>query len=164
MRMFLTVTKSIMLQKQSVKTSVCLHLSFIFPSDVCVYQKFNLMAEAASTTETSVRFCQTTWRKNPEDSQLHACCPDDLRSLISLQFDRTKLFSAFHGVAASCVCWDCSCKKWRKEGNAKIDSVSREKQYFSFSHRDVHLFCFDFIILNHRHLYLVFRPSGEPVS
>jgi hypothetical protein len=30
----------------------------------------SLMMEAASTSETSVNFYQTTWRNNPEDSQL----------------------------------------------------------------------------------------------
>jgi hypothetical protein len=30
-----------------------------------------LMMKAASTSETSVSFYQTTWRKNPEDSHLH---------------------------------------------------------------------------------------------
>jgi hypothetical protein len=30
-----------------------------------------LMMEAASTTETSVNFFQTTWCNNPEDSHLH---------------------------------------------------------------------------------------------
>jgi hypothetical protein len=30
-----------------------------------------LTMEAASTSETSVNFYQTTWRYNPEDSHLH---------------------------------------------------------------------------------------------
>jgi hypothetical protein len=30
-----------------------------------------LMIEAASTSETSVNFYQSTWRNNPEDSQLY---------------------------------------------------------------------------------------------
>jgi hypothetical protein len=30
-----------------------------------------LMMEAASTSETSVNFYQTTWRNNPEHSHLH---------------------------------------------------------------------------------------------
>jgi hypothetical protein len=29
-----------------------------------------LMMETASTSETSVNFCQTTWRNNPEDRNL----------------------------------------------------------------------------------------------
>jgi hypothetical protein len=29
--------------------------------------------EAASTSETSVNFYQTTWRNNPEDSHLQFC-------------------------------------------------------------------------------------------
>jgi hypothetical protein len=37
-----------------------------------------LMMEAASTSETSVNFYQTTWRNNPEDSHL----------LIPIYFDR----------------------------------------------------------------------------
>jgi hypothetical protein len=30
-----------------------------------------LMMEAASTSETSVNFYQTTWRNNPDESRLH---------------------------------------------------------------------------------------------
>jgi hypothetical protein len=37
-----------------------------------VYRRFiALMMEAASTSETSVNFHQTTWRNNSEDSHLH---------------------------------------------------------------------------------------------
>jgi hypothetical protein len=32
-----------------------------------------LMMEAASTSETSINFYQTTRRNNPEDSHLHVC-------------------------------------------------------------------------------------------
>jgi hypothetical protein len=33
------------------------------------------MEEAASTSETSVNFYQTTWRNNPEDSHLNLAIP-----------------------------------------------------------------------------------------
>jgi hypothetical protein len=38
------------------------------------------MMEAASTSEMSVNFYQTTWRYNPEDSYLHTCCYENLKS------------------------------------------------------------------------------------
>jgi hypothetical protein len=44
-----------------------------------------LMMEAASTSETSVNFCQTTRRNNPEDSHLHT------RRRENLKFHRYKL-------------------------------------------------------------------------
>jgi hypothetical protein len=40
-----------------------------------VYQHFiALMIDAADITETSVNFCQTTWRYNPEDIYLNTMC------------------------------------------------------------------------------------------
>jgi hypothetical protein len=39
-----------------------------------------LMMEAASTSETSVNFYQTTWRNNPEDSHLHTRRLENLKS------------------------------------------------------------------------------------
>jgi hypothetical protein len=46
-----------------------------------VYWRFiALMMEAASTSETSVRFYQTTWRNNPEDSHLHTRRRENLKS------------------------------------------------------------------------------------
>jgi hypothetical protein len=39
-----------------------------FSRACCLYQR--AMMEAASTSETSVNFYETTWRNNPEDSQL----------------------------------------------------------------------------------------------
>jgi hypothetical protein len=42
-----------------------------------------LMMEAASTSETSVNFYQTTWRFNPEDSHLHNHHHDKLKSYIT---------------------------------------------------------------------------------
>jgi hypothetical protein len=41
---------------------------------------FTLMMEAASTPETSVNFYQTTRRKSPEDSPLHTCRRENLKS------------------------------------------------------------------------------------
>jgi hypothetical protein len=38
-----------------------------------------MMMEAASTSETSVNFYQTTWRNNPEDSHLHTRRRENLR-------------------------------------------------------------------------------------
>jgi hypothetical protein len=35
---------------------------------------------AASTSETLVNFYQTTWHNNPEDSHLHTCCCENLKS------------------------------------------------------------------------------------
>jgi hypothetical protein len=32
-----------------------------------------LMMEAASTSQMSVNFYQTTWRNNPKDNYLHTC-------------------------------------------------------------------------------------------
>jgi hypothetical protein len=37
---------------------------------MAVFWVFALMVEAASTSEISVNFCQTTRRNNPEDSRL----------------------------------------------------------------------------------------------
>jgi hypothetical protein len=45
-----------------------------------MFQVITLMMEAASTTETSVNFYQTTWRNIPEDSHLHTCCCENLKS------------------------------------------------------------------------------------
>jgi hypothetical protein len=39
-----------------------------------------LMMEAASTSETSVNFYQTTQRNNPEDSHLHTRRRENLKS------------------------------------------------------------------------------------
>jgi hypothetical protein len=39
-----------------------------------------LMIEAASTSETSVNFCQTTQRNKPEKSHLHTHCRETLKS------------------------------------------------------------------------------------
>jgi hypothetical protein len=39
-----------------------------------------LMMEAASTSETLVNFYQTTWCNIPEDSHLHACHHENLKS------------------------------------------------------------------------------------
>jgi hypothetical protein len=40
--------------------------------------------EAASTSETSVNFYQTTRRKNLEDSHVHTRRPEDLKSHVPL--------------------------------------------------------------------------------
>jgi hypothetical protein len=39
-----------------------------------------LTMEAASTSETSATFCQTTGRNNQEDSHLHTRCREDTKS------------------------------------------------------------------------------------
>jgi hypothetical protein len=39
-----------------------------------------LMMETASASETSVNFCQATRRNNPEDSHLHTCRREKLKS------------------------------------------------------------------------------------
>jgi hypothetical protein len=39
-----------------------------------------LMMEAACTSETLVKFYQTTWRYNPEDSHLHTHRRENLKS------------------------------------------------------------------------------------
>jgi hypothetical protein len=39
-----------------------------------------LMMKAASTFETLVNFYQTTWHSNPEDSHLHTCHHESLKS------------------------------------------------------------------------------------
>jgi hypothetical protein len=39
-----------------------------------------LMMEAANTSETLVNFYQTTQRNNPEDSHLHTCRRENLKS------------------------------------------------------------------------------------
>jgi hypothetical protein len=39
-----------------------------------------LMMEAADTSETSVNLYQTTWRNIPEDSRLHTCRRENLKS------------------------------------------------------------------------------------
>jgi hypothetical protein len=44
------------------------------------YRAIALMMEAASTSETSVNFCQTTRRNNSEDSPLHTPRRENLKS------------------------------------------------------------------------------------
>jgi hypothetical protein len=39
-----------------------------------------MMMEAASTSEMLVNFYQTTWYFNPEDSHLHTCRHENLKS------------------------------------------------------------------------------------
>jgi hypothetical protein len=39
----------------------------------------DLMMEAASTSETSVNFYQTTWRNNPKDSHRHTRRRENLK-------------------------------------------------------------------------------------
>jgi hypothetical protein len=39
-----------------------------------------LMMEAASISETSVNFYQTTWRNNPEDCHIHTRLRENLKS------------------------------------------------------------------------------------
>jgi hypothetical protein len=39
-----------------------------------------LMMEAASTSEMSVNVYQNTWHSNPEDSHIHTCCHENLKS------------------------------------------------------------------------------------
>jgi hypothetical protein len=41
-----------------------------------------VMMEAASTSETSVNFYQTTRRYNPEDSNLHTHCCENLKTYL----------------------------------------------------------------------------------
>jgi hypothetical protein len=48
----------------------------IFPS----FPLIALMMGAASISETSVNFYQTTWRYNPEDSHLHTWHHENLKS------------------------------------------------------------------------------------
>jgi hypothetical protein len=43
------------------------------------------MMEAASTSETSVNFYQTTQRNNPEDSHLHTRSRENLKSHLVLK-------------------------------------------------------------------------------
>jgi hypothetical protein len=48
------------------------------------------MMEAASTSEMSVNFCQTTWCYNPEDSHLRTHCHKNLKSyLVNLYGEAT---------------------------------------------------------------------------
>jgi hypothetical protein len=50
------------------------------------------MMEAASTSETSVNFYQTTWRNDPEDSNLRTCRRENLNlTLNSLTSQRNAL-------------------------------------------------------------------------
>jgi hypothetical protein len=35
--------------------------------------------KAANTSETSLKFYQTTWRNNPEDSHLHSHRPENIK-------------------------------------------------------------------------------------
>jgi hypothetical protein len=46
----------------------------------CCLHHQALMMEAASTSETSVNFYQTTWHYNPEDSHLHSRRCENLKS------------------------------------------------------------------------------------
>jgi hypothetical protein len=47
-----------------------------------IYRLIALMMEAASTSEMSVNLNQTTWSYNPEDSHLHTCRHEDLKSYL----------------------------------------------------------------------------------
>jgi hypothetical protein len=44
------------------------------------------MMEAASPSETSVNFYQTTWSNNTEDSHLHTCHHKNLKITLTLLF------------------------------------------------------------------------------
>jgi hypothetical protein len=60
-----------------------------------------LMMEAASTSETSVNFYQTTRRNNPEDSHLHNFRRENLKyhlsfSSFSFTFSTFLFFFSFH--------------------------------------------------------------------
>jgi hypothetical protein len=48
--------------------------------------------EAASTSETAVNFYQTTQHNNPEDSHLHTCHHENLKSHngMTVSFDKSK--------------------------------------------------------------------------
>jgi hypothetical protein len=48
----------------------------------CSLEMIVLMMEAASTSETSINFYQTTRRCNPEDSQLHTRRRENLKSYL----------------------------------------------------------------------------------
>jgi hypothetical protein len=81
-----------------------------------------LTMEVASTSETSVKFYQTTWHKNAEESHLHSQFRDNLKSLLDCYL--TKLYKA-NVVAftdtAVILYWEC--KNWRtnyKSGNSKF--------------------------------------------
>jgi hypothetical protein len=52
-----------------------------FKSACCLHHQgdITLVMEAASTSEMSVNFYQTTWRSNPEDSHLYTCCRENLK-------------------------------------------------------------------------------------
>jgi hypothetical protein len=60
-----------------------------------------LMMEAASTSETSVNFYQTTWRNNPEDSHLHTRRRENLKSPLHRDFSVMVLSSSY--VQYNCV-------------------------------------------------------------
>jgi hypothetical protein len=55
-------------------------------SEVLVASIIRAMMEAASTSETSVNFYQTTRRNNPEDSHLHTRRRENLKSHVSVSF------------------------------------------------------------------------------
>jgi hypothetical protein len=53
-----------------------------------------LIMEAASTSETSVNFYQTTWLNNPEDSHFHTHCHENLNVHYHI-FDQNQSHSFF---------------------------------------------------------------------
>jgi hypothetical protein len=45
-----------------------------------------LVMEVVSSSETPVNICQTTWHNIPEDSHLHTCHHENLKSHILLRY------------------------------------------------------------------------------
>jgi hypothetical protein len=62
-----------------------------------------LMMEAASTSETSVNFYQTTRRNNPEDSHLHTYPQSCYRTKCVPEFERTLRRSGRRTLLRSCL-------------------------------------------------------------
>jgi hypothetical protein len=56
------------------------------------------MMEAASTSETSVKFFQTTRRNNPEESHLHTRHRENLKSLKGYMFNGASKKPLAYGV------------------------------------------------------------------
>jgi hypothetical protein len=65
----------------------------VAPCSLVVWAMKALMMEAASISEASVNFYQTTRRKNPTDSHLHTRSRENLKSHIIIIL---QLFLTFH--------------------------------------------------------------------
>jgi hypothetical protein len=63
-----------------------------------------LLVQAPSTSETSVNFYQTTRRNNPEDSHLHTCRRENLKSHCLSTFHSINVYKPLSSIVINAIC------------------------------------------------------------